>query len=79
VQSVDPNGSEGHEEIIPLNSNTQAAVTISFNGRYLLEFARAISASAITIQYNDARTSVALSPLTNDGCNVRYIMMPCLV
>lgn len=79
VQSFDPNGSEGHEEIIPLAADTQEAVTISFNGRYLLEFARAISAASITIQYNDARTSVAISPATNDGCTVRYILMPCLV
>lgn len=79
VQSFDPNGSEGHEEIIPLAADTQEDVSISFNGRYLLEFARAISASSITIQYNDARTSVAISPATNDGCVVRYILMPCLI
>jgi DNA polymerase III sliding clamp (beta) subunit (PCNA family) len=79
VQSCSPGSGEGHEEIIPLTADTQEAVTISFNGRYLLEFARAISASAITIRYNDARTSVAISPTTNDGCAVRYILMPCLV
>jgi DNA polymerase III subunit beta len=79
VQSFAPGSGEGQEEILPLTANAQEAVTISFNGRYLLEFARAISASAITIQYNDARTSVALSPATDDGCVVRYILMPCLV
>jgi len=79
VQSHSPDGGEGHEEILPLTADTQAAITISFNGRYLLEFARAISASAITIRYNNARTSVVISPTTNDGCIVRYILMPCLV
>ena len=79
VQSYDPGGSESHEEIIPLTADTEEAVTISFNGRYLLEFARAISASSITIQYNDAHTSVAISPANDDGCVVRYILMPCLI
>ncbi|MBS1808805.1 MAG: DNA polymerase III subunit beta [Acidobacteria bacterium] len=79
VQSHSPVGGEGHEEILPLTADSQAAVTIGFNGRYLLEFARAISAPSITIQYNDARTSVAISPATDDGCVVRYILMPCLV
>jgi DNA polymerase III subunit beta len=79
VQSVAPGSGEGSEEIIPLTADTQEAITISFNGRYLLEFARAISASTITIQYNDARTSVALLPATDDGCVVRYILMPCLM
>lgn len=79
VQSFAPGSGEGQEEILPLTADAQEAVTISFNGRYLLEFARAISASSITIQYNDARTSVALSPATDDGCVVRYILMPCLV
>ncbi|MBL8206004.1 MAG: DNA polymerase III subunit beta [Blastocatellia bacterium] len=79
VQSFAPGSGEGQEEILPLTADAQEAVTISFNGRYLLDFARTISASAITIQYNDARTSVAISPATDNGCVVRYILMPCLV
>ncbi len=79
VQSCSPSGGEGHEEIIPLKTDLQQAVTISFNGRYLLDFARAISASSVTIKYNDQQSSVALCPATNDGCAVRYILMPCLV
>ena len=79
VQSFDPNGSEGYEEIIPLKTDSRQAVTISFNGRYLLDFARAISSSSVTIKYNDQQSSVALCPATNDGCAVRYILMPCLV
>lgn len=78
VQSRSPSGNEGHEEIIPLAAETQATVTISFNGRYLLEFVRTVAAPTFTIQYNDARTSVAISPNSNDGCSVRYILMPCL-
>lgn len=79
VQSFDPSGGEGHEEIIPLQADAQQAVTISFKGRYLLDFARAISASSVTIQYNDQQSSVAICPTTNDGCAVRYMLMPCLV
>lgn len=79
VQSRSPSGGEGSEEILPLTADPQAAVTIGFNGRYLLEFARAITADAFTIQYNDDKTCIAITPTTNDGCAVRYILMPCLV
>lgn len=79
VQSFDPSGGEGREEIVPLTADAQQAVTISFNGRYLLEFARAITASSITIKYSDEKSCVEIRPVTEDGCKVRYILMPCLV
>lgn len=79
VQSRSPSGSEGSEEILPLAAAAQAAVTIGFNGRYLLDFARAMTAEAFTIQYNDDKTCIAITPITNDGCVVRYILMPCLL
>ncbi|MGE0131520.1 MAG: DNA polymerase III subunit beta [Blastocatellales bacterium] len=76
--SVDPTGGEGKEEIIPLSSAVNVETTISFNGRYLQDFARALSGSALTIKYNDENSLVELRPTTDDGYVTRYILMPCL-
>ncbi len=77
--SVDPNDGEGKEEIIPISSAVDVETTISFNGRYLQDFARALSGSALTIKYNDENSLVELRPTTDDGYVTRYILMPCLV
>jgi len=76
--SVDPNGGEGKEEIIPLSSAVDVETTISFNGRYLQDFARALSGSALTIKYNDEHSLVEIRPTTDDGYVTRYVLMPCL-
>jgi DNA polymerase-3 subunit beta len=76
--SVAPNGGEGKEEIIPLSSTVDAETTISFNGRYLQDFARALTGSALTIKYNDERSLVEMRPSADDGYVTRYILMPCL-
>jgi DNA polymerase III subunit beta len=76
--SVDPNGGEGKEEIIPLSSAVDAETTISFNGSYLQDFARALSGSALTIKYNDENSLVEMRPASDDGYVTRYILMPCL-
>jgi DNA polymerase III sliding clamp (beta) subunit (PCNA family) len=52
--------------------------TISFNGRYLQDFARALSGSALTIKYNDEKSLAEMRPTTDDGYVTRYILMPCL-
>lgn len=76
--SVNPNGGEGEEEIIPRSSTVDAEKTISFNGRYLQDFAHTLSGSELTIKYNDENSLVELRPTTNDGYVIRYILMPCL-
>ena len=50
--SVNPTGGEGKEAIIPISSAVDVETTINFNGRYLQDFARALSGSALTIKYN---------------------------
>ncbi len=75
--SVDTQGSEGNEEVIPLSSATDVETTISFNGRYLQDFARPLSGSALTIKYDDENSLVELCPTTDDGYVTRYILMPC--
>jgi len=76
--SINPSGGEGKEEIIPISPTVDVETTISFNGRYLHDFARALSGSALTIKYNDEHSLVEMRPTTDDGYVTRYILMPCL-
>jgi DNA polymerase-3 subunit beta len=76
--SVAPNGGEGKEEIIPISSAVDVETTISFNGRYLQDFARALTGSALTIKYNDENSLVEMRPTADDGYFTRYVLMPCL-
>jgi DNA polymerase III subunit beta len=76
--SVDRNSGEGKEEILPISSAVDMENTISFNGRYLQDFARALSGSALTIMYNDERSLVEMRPITEDGYVTRYILMHCM-
>jgi DNA polymerase III subunit beta len=78
ILSVAPNGGEGKEEVIPTSSTVDVETTISFNGRYLQDFARALSGSALTIKYNDENSLVEMRPTTYDGYVTRYILMPCM-
>jgi DNA polymerase III subunit beta len=75
--SINPNGGEGKEELIPISSAVDVETTINFNGRYLQDFARALSGSALTIKYKDEHSLVEMLPTTDDGYVMRYILMPC--
>ena len=61
-----------------LNAAAEQAVTISFNGRFLAEFAKTMPDALVTIGYNDDRNSVALWMTVEDGYEVRYVVMPCI-
>jgi len=73
--SDDHNGSEGQEEIVLLSVCPEEEITLSFNGRYLQDFARTVSGSELVIRYNDENSSVEFSP--SDTNNEKYILMPC--
>ncbi len=79
MQCRDPQGSEGREQFEPLNAAAQQSVTISFNGRFLAEFAKTMPDAPVTIGYNDDRNSVVLWLTVEDGYEVRYIVMPALI
>jgi DNA polymerase-3 subunit beta len=78
MQCRDPQGSEGREQFEPTSAAAEQAVTISFNGRFLAEFAKTMPDAPVTIGYNDDRNSVALWLTMGDGYEVRYIVMPCV-
>lgn len=73
-----PHGGESQEEVLPLTA-ASAEATISFNGRYLQDFARTVSSSHLTIRYNNADSSVEFRPADTNGLQARYILMPCRV
>jgi len=77
LQSVDTSGSEGREEITPLSTSATTETTISFNGRYLQDFARTLTSASLTIKYTDENSCVEFRPASDDGCLTRYILMPC--
>lgn len=78
LAGTDPHGGESQEEVLPLTA-ASAEATISFNGRYLQDFARTVSGSHLTIRYNDADSSVEFRPVDTNGLQARYILMPCRV
>jgi len=73
--SADHNGGEGQEEITLLSVGPEQEITLSFNGRYLQDFARTVSGSALVLKYNDENSSVEFS--LADTNNEKYILMPC--
>lgn len=78
LAGTDPHGGESQEEMLPLTA-ASAEATISFNGRYLEDFARTVSGSHLTIRFNDADSSVEFRPVDTNGLQSRYILMPCRV
>lgn len=77
LAGANQHGSESHEEVTPLAPVISENMTITFNGRFLQDFARTISTSALTIRFNNANSSVEFRPEENGGLHSRYILMPC--
>jgi DNA polymerase III sliding clamp (beta) subunit (PCNA family) len=73
--SADHNGSEGQEEITLHSTSPDQEITLSFNGRYLQDFARGMSGSELVIRYSDENSSVEFGPAETN--NEKYILMPC--
>jgi DNA polymerase III subunit beta len=77
LAGANQNGSESHEEVTPLSPVISENTTITFNGRFLQDFARTIPSEPLTIRFNDANSSVEFCPVENGGLHSRYILMPC--
>jgi DNA polymerase-3 subunit beta len=73
--SADHNGGEGQEYLTLLSAGPEQEITLSFNGRYLQDFVRTVSGSALVLKYNDENSSVEFSP--PDTNNEKCILMPC--
>jgi DNA polymerase-3 subunit beta len=73
---IDNNGGESREEIIPLSPGAGGELVINFNGRYLHDFARALSGSSLTIKYNDGNSPAEFCLANDEGYVSRYVLMP---
>jgi DNA polymerase III subunit beta len=73
---IDNNGGESREDLDPLTKVTGGDLSISFNGRYLHDFARALSGSSLTIKYNDGNSPAEFCLADDEGHIIRYILMP---
>ena len=63
------------EESLPV-SYAAAAFTIGFNWQYLLDFLTATGAGKVALEFKDEQSAGQMRPLSDDGMNYRYIVMP---
>ena len=55
---------------------TDAAVAICFNAQYLLDFLAVADSESIALEFKDEMSQAVLSPLSTEGCNYTYVIMP---
>jgi DNA polymerase-3 subunit beta len=53
-----------------------AAVTICFNAQYLLDFLAVVQTDGVALEFKDDISQAVLSPLSSDGCDYTYVIMP---
>ena len=55
---------------------TDAAVAICFNAQYLLDFLAVADSESVALEFKDEMSQAVLSPLSTEGCNYTYVIMP---
>jgi DNA polymerase-3 subunit beta len=53
-----------------------AAVTICFNAQYLLDFLAVVQTDGVALEFKDDISQAVLTPLSNEGCDYTYVIMP---
>ena len=53
-----------------------AAVAICFNAQYLLDFLAVADSESVALEFKDEMSQAVLSPLSTDGCDYTYVIMP---
>ena len=53
-----------------------AAVAICFNAQYLLDFLAVANSESVALEFKDEMSQAVLSPLSTEGCNYTYVIMP---
>jgi len=53
-----------------------AAVTICFNAQYLLDFLAVVQTDGVALEFKDDISQAVLSPLSSEGCDYTYVIMP---
>ena len=53
-----------------------AAVAICFNAQYLLDFLAVADSESVALEFKDEMSQAVLSPLSTEGCDYTYVIMP---
>ena len=53
-----------------------AATAICFNAQYLLDFLAVADTENVALEFKDEMSQAVLSPVTTDGCDYTYVIMP---
>ena len=53
-----------------------AAVEICFNAQYLLDFLAVADSESVALEFKDEMSQAVLSPLSTEGCDYTYVIMP---
>ena len=54
----------------------EAAVEICFNAQYLLDFLAVAESESVELQFKDEMSQAVLSPVSSEGCDYTYVIMP---
>ena len=55
---------------------TDKAVAVCFNAQYLLDFLAVADSESVALEFKDEMSQAVLSPLSTEGCNYTYVIMP---
>ena len=53
-----------------------AALAICFNAQYLLDFLAVVESESVVLKFKDEMSQAVLSPLSTEGCDYTYVIMP---
>ena len=53
-----------------------AATAICFNAQYLLDFLAVVDSDSVVLEFKDEMSQALFSPLSTDGCDYLYVIMP---
>ena len=53
-----------------------AALAICFNAQYLLDFLAVVESESVVLEFKDEMSQAVLSPLSTEGCDYTYVIMP---
>jgi len=52
------------------------AVAICFNAQYLLDFLAVVDSDGVVLEFKDEMSQALFSPLSSEGCDYTYVIMP---
>ena len=74
ISSSSPEVGEA-SEVLPVEYE-DAAVAICFNAQYLLDFLKVADSESVALEFKDEMSQAVLSPLSTEGCDYTYVIMP---